>query len=239
MIYFQILVLHHIIIYFTMEWNIGISDFDDKKVIDIAPESCDISKISIHPKACDCVRNHIKSLDLQDGTDDKASIKPDTCNILGYQPQNASNEVHEVYSDLDIEVDLAYRIIDTFKVCEDVTFKQESENISQNTETSLKIRHQNDHTQTPIKVEVDNQTFIETDLDYTINNTPIACSKKYIPLENDYVDYDTVNLKDDLTKNIAQQLQSKGMYCCFSAYLKLLYFCTCVLRPTNIHQVGQ
>ena len=187
-----------------MEWSIGCDNFDDKKVIDIAPESCNIPKISLNPEDCDCVNNNKTYLDLQDNTDDKAE----------YQPQNAMDDIqieHKVYCDSYNGGDFAYRIIDTFNVYEEDSVKQEGQNIPQNTEKSLKIRHQNDHTQTQIKVEVDNQVDIESDLVYTKNNQLIACSKKDISLEKYDVDYNTVHLKDDLNKNIDEQLQNKGM----------------------------
>ena len=190
--------LHSYILYFTMEESISSSNVDNKKVIDIAPELCNIPTISINPGI------KMDYLDLQDGTDGRAGIKPDNCNPSGYQPQNAIDEVqikHEVYSDSDIKVDSAYSIIDTYNV-----YEEERENISQNTEKALKIRHQNDHTQTPIKVEVDNHSDKEMDLDYTMNNSSIACRKNDIS-----VGKDTVNLKDELNQNSSQQLQSKGM----------------------------
>ena len=121
--------------------------------------------ISITPEVCNIpkISRNPKGLDcfdLQVGTDDKAR-------------------------DSDIEGELAYGIIDTFNIYEENTCKQESEKSSRDTETSLIIRHQND--QTPIKVEVDNQT------------------KKV------YVDYRTLNLERDLNTNITQPLQRKGM----------------------------
>ena len=189
-----------------MEELVGCVDFDYKKVIDIAPESCNIPKISVDP-----VNIKADYLDLQVYTDDKAAAYK--CNPSGYQPQNTIDAVqikHEVHSDSDVEVDLAYRIIDTFNTYEENKFKQEDENMSQNTEKSLKIRHLNDHTSTHIKVEVDDQTDIETDLDYTMN-TSIVCNKKDISLDKDYVNYDNIKFKNDLNTNIAEQQQSKGM----------------------------
>ena len=136
-----------------MEEIVGCGDFDDKKVICITPEICNIPKISINPEDFDYI-------DLQAGTDEKAR-------------------------DSDIKVELAYEIIDTFNVFEENTFTQEGGQSSR--DTSLNIRHQNDQSQTPIKVEVDNQT------------------------EKDYLDYETLNLERDLNTNITQPLQRKGM----------------------------
>ena len=200
-----------------MEEIIGSDDFDDERVIDVAPNSCNIQKISVNPESCNYVNNYTKYCDLQDDIDEAGIKRPDNSNTSGYQPHNANNEVqikHEVVSDSDIEVDLAYRVIDTFNVYKENTFKVEGENTPQNTESSLKIKQEYDHTQTTIKVEVDNQTDIETGmdrLDYMMNNKSVARSKEDISLEKESVDYETLNLEDDWNKNIAEQLQSKGM----------------------------
>ena len=120
------------------------------------------------------------------------------------QPQNTIDEVqikHEVVSDSDIEVDLAYRIIDTFNVGEVKTFKLEGEKISPFTETSLKIEFQNDHKRTQSKVEVDYEM---------ANDLKVSC-KEEISIIKGNVDCENLTSKDYVNKKPVHQLLSKGM----------------------------
>ena len=120
------------------------------------------------------------------------------------QSQIAMDEVlikHEVDSDSDIEVDLAYRIIDTFNVGDVKTFKREGEQISSYTETSMKLEFQNYHKHTQSKVE----------MDYETANDLKVSDKKEIVIIKGNVDCENSTSKDDMKKTTAHQLQSKGM----------------------------
>ena len=171
----------------------SICDSDDKKVIDIKPEVCceicNNSNIQVKPEVGDTTSNAEEDLRLQNCSDDKTNIVQS-----GDQPQNVTGEVQikQVDSDSDIEVDLAYRIIDTFNVCDVKTFKQENETISSDTKTSSEIGLQNDHNQTDLKVEADSNTAIVENLDYKISN-------------------DLNGSEYDENKNPVYQLHSKGM----------------------------
>ena len=141
-----------------MKEMMGICHLDDKQVIDMKLELC--CDICNNPKVsvkCETSEPSSNDLRIQDGFDDKIICKTDTINLSDDHPQNAIDELqikHEVNSDPDIEVDLAYRIIDTFNRCELKMFKREDEKISPDTETLLKVG-QTDIKQTQLKVEVD------------------------------------------------------------------------------------
>ena len=114
--------------WFTMD-IIEIYDSDDRKGIAIA-----------------------ENFKLQNDSDDKTynirSSGDDPPNIIG-----DAKIKQEVDSDSDIEVDLAYRVIDTFDVREGKSFKQEDDNISLDTDTSFKTGLHNDHNQLQLKME--------------------------------------------------------------------------------------
>ena len=104
-------------------------------------------------------------------SDDKTNIKTLNMRQTDDQPHNVIDEVQikqELHSDSDIEVGLAYRIIDTFDVSEVRTFKQESEQLSPDTETSLKIGQTNNK-QTQLKVEMDNKSNLDCEMMDTLN----------------------------------------------------------------------
>ena len=175
----------------------GIGDLDDKQAIDIKLElCCDNPSVSVKREASDSSSNDTEDLSIRDGFDDNINIKTYTINPSGDQHQNAINELHikhEVNSDPDIEVDLAYRIIDTFNPSDII--KREDEKFSPDNKTLLKVGQTNIN-QLQLKVEVDKKT------DYVMSNNLNVC-------EN--VDYDNLNLEDDVSKHLVQQLQSKGM----------------------------
>ena len=80
---------------------------------------------------------------LQDDSNDKGNIKIDTIMLSEDQPQNSIHELqikHKVNTDSDIEVDLAYMIIDTFNSFEVKMFKQEDDRSSPDTEQLLNVR---------------------------------------------------------------------------------------------------
>ena len=184
-----------------MESVMGIGNSEDTKVNGIKHDLCceigNHHKISIKSEARDSPSNNAEDLRLKDDSDDNLSI-----NQSGDQPQNVNDDVqikHEVNGDSDIEVDLAYRIIDTFNVCEVKTFNQEDEQISPDT-TLFKIGLQNNQKQTQLKVEVDNKAYMDNNIDtFSFDKSKIACIK-----EN--VDYENQNSEDDVNK-----LHSKGM----------------------------
>ena len=224
-----------------MEEMLGISESDDKQVIDIKQEllceKCNNPKISIKPEASDSSSNNTEYSKLQDLYDDKkkfdiklelcceicnnpnGSVKPeagdstssnaddlrqhddsnDKCNIKidtikqsEDQPQNSINEVpikREVNSDSDIEVDLTYRIIDTFNACEVKIFKREDENISPDSEKLLKVRQPNNN-----KIQLNGEE-----------------DKEKIAFIKEHVDCDGINIEDDVNKENDDQRNSKGM----------------------------
>ena len=164
----------------------------------------------VNPEAGDSTSNITAYLTVQDNTDDKTNIKQS-----GDQPQNAIDQVkikHEVDSDLDIDVDLTYRILDTFNVCEVKTFKREGEKNSPDTKTSLKLGLQTDHTQTQL-VEVDNNIATKADLhDKISNNLSTYDTEKlaFIKEIDCEVDSETINLEDEVNEKTVRLLQSKG-----------------------------
>ena len=184
----------------------GIGDYGDKKAIDIKLELCcevsNNSNVSLKPEASVSTCNKTGYLRQHDGSEDETNTKTDNIIQADIKLQNANNKMqikHELVSDSDIEVDFAYRIIDTFNICEVKTFKREGEQILPDTKT-LKI----DSTQ--IKVEVDNQS----DLDYHMTNKVNVCSNEKTAPRKENVDYDNRNLNDDVNKHV-RHLQSKGM----------------------------
>ena len=191
----------------------GMGDTVDKEVIDIKQElcyeTCNNSKTAIPPEAMYATISNTEHLRLHDGSNFKTNI-----NQSEDQPQNLMDEVHikhEINSDSDIEVGLAYRIVDTFNFCEGKSFKREGELISTDTETPFKIGLQNDHNQTQLRFEVDNKTDIVDDLDYKENNNlnAIASDKGKITITNENEDY--MNIEHDVNKMPVHNLQSKGM----------------------------
>ena len=184
----------------------GIGDYGDKKAIGIKLELCcevsNNSNVSLKPEASVSKCNKTDYLRQPDGSEDETNTKTDNIIQPDIQPQNENNKMqikNELVSDSDIEVGLAYRIIDTFNICEVKTFKREGEQILPDTKP-LKI----DSTQ--IKVEVDNQL----DLDYHMTNKVNVCSSVKTSLRKEHVDYDNQNLTDDVNKHVCH-LQSKGM----------------------------
>ena len=157
----------------------GCDVIDDEKVIGIKLELCSSetynnSRIAMQPEVTDSTIHNSDS-------DSKTNITRDTIMQSEDQTQNIIDVVqikHEIDSDSDIEVDLAYRIIDTFNDCEGESFKHEVEGISPDTKTSLKKEFQYDHVQTQIKVEVDNNTDLLEDLDYKEDIDLNSCDKK-------------------------------------------------------------
>ena len=129
-----------------MEQMIGIGNLDDKKVTDIKLEICcgihNTSRISIAPEAIDFINNSTECVSLKYDSDDKINIETDVKKQLCNMSQSEIDDVkikQQVDSDSDVEVDLAYRVIDTFNKYEVKTFKQDDEEISTDCETSLKI----------------------------------------------------------------------------------------------------
>ena len=194
----------------------GLILFMIKKVIWIKLESCSSetssnSRIAMQPEVMGSTIHNAEHFILQDSPDYKTNITTDVIKQSVDQTQNIIDVVqvkHEIDSDSDIEVDLAYRIIDTFNVCEVESFKQEVESISSDTETSLKIELQNDEKQTQIKVEVDNKKDILEDLDYREHNNLNVCDNNIVIMnENE----DCMNIEDDMNKTSVHRLQIKGM----------------------------
>ena len=134
--------------------------------------------------------------------------------LLSSQGINLKNTIdgvqikHEIDSDSDIEVDLAYKIIDTFNVCEVKSFKREGE--SSLPETSPKIELQNDHRKTQFKVKVDTTTDIAEDLYYKEDNHLNAGDQGKNVFVTEDVDY--VNIEDVVNNTPVHQLQNKGMW---------------------------
>ena len=181
---------------FTMDEMLGISESDDKQVIDIKQEllceKCNNPKISIKPEASDSTSNNTEYAKQQDDSNDKCNIKIDTIKQSEDQPQNSINEVPiklEVNSDSDIEVDLTYRIIDTFNACEVEIFKREDEKISPDSEKLLKIRQTNNN-----KIQLNGEE-----------------DKEKIAFIKEHVDCDGINIEDDVNKKNDNQRHSKGM----------------------------
>ena len=169
---------------------------DDKKGIDIKLEFCCIicnnSTVSVKPEAADSTSNNADDLRQQDDSNDKCNIKIDTIKQSEDQPQNSINEVPiklEVNSDSDIEVDLTYRIIDTFNACEVKIFKREDEKISPDSEFFLKIRQTNNN-----KIQLNGEE-----------------DKEKIAFMNEHVDCDGIKIEDDVNKKNDKQRHSKGM----------------------------
>ena len=188
-----------------MKETMGIGDLDDKQAIDIKLElCCDICNnpsVSVKREASDSSNNDTEDLGLQDGFADNINIKTDNINLSGCQHQNAINELQikqEVNSDPDIEVDLAYKVIDTFNPCEVKIFKREGGKISPDTETLLKVCQTN-ITQPQLKVEVGKKK------DYVMTSNLNVCEKEKLPFVKANV------LKDHVSKNPVHQLQIKGM----------------------------
>ena len=187
----------------------GTVDLDDKQVIDIKLElCCDICnnpKVSVKREASNSSSNNTEDLRLQDGFDDTIHIITDTINPSVDQPQNAIHQFqtkYEVNSDPDIEVNLAYRIIDTFNPCEVKMFKQEDEKISPDNKTLYTVGQTN-IIQPHLKVD--------KNPDYMMTNNLNICEKKKRAFVKENVDYDNQKLSDDVNKNPADQRQSKGM----------------------------
>ena len=120
--------------------------------------------------------DHRKGIDitedfkLQYGSDDKI----DHSRLSRDEPHNIIDDVQiqqEVDRDSDIEVDMAYRVIDMFDGHERKTFKQEDENISPDTDTSFKTGFQNDYSQTKLKMEMENYL---NGLENDVNNKPVC-----------------------------------------------------------------
>ena len=175
-----------------------ICDSDNEKVIDLKPElGCEISNTyEVKPEASLSTSNNTEYLMVQD-----SNIKTEMIKQSVVEPQDAINEMqikHEVNSDSDIEVDLAYKIIDTFNVCELKTFKQECEKISLHTDTLLPIQRANNKP-TSLKVELDTIT----DLDYEMTSDLNVLGKN--------VHYDDLSLEDGVNKKPVHSMQSKGM----------------------------
>ena len=167
---------------------------DDKKEIDIKLELCCIicnnSTVSVKPEAADSTSNNADYLRQQDDSNDKCNIKIDTIKQSEDQPQNSINEVPiklEVNSDSDIEVDLTYRIIDTFNACEVKIFKREDEKISPDSEKLLKIIIEN-------KIQLNGEE-----------------DKEKIAFMKEHADCDGINIEDDVNKKNDNQRHSKGM----------------------------
>ena len=180
----------------------GICDSDDKTVIKL--DICYNPKISRKPEASESTIHNKEGFKMQNG------FVADNIKQLWDQHETAIDDVQikpEVDSDSDIEVDLAYRIIDTFDVCEVKTFKQEDEIISPDTETSLKIGSQNDHNEAQVKAEVENKANVDYALTYDLN----ICSKVKLAFIKENVDYERMNTKYDVNKRPVNLLQDKGM----------------------------
>ena len=180
----------------------GICDSDDKTVIKL--DICYNPKISSKPEASESTIHNKEGFNMQNG------FVADNIKQSWDQHETAIDDVQikpEDDSDSDIEVDLAYRIIDTFNVCEVKTFKQEDEIISPDTETSLKIGSQNDHNEAQVKAEVENKANVDYALTYDLN----ICSKDKLAFIKENVDYESMNSKYDVNKRPVNLLQDKGM----------------------------
>ena len=179
----------------------------DKNKFDIKLEPCceicNPPKISIKLEANRFTGNKPEYLRHMDGSDDKSSIKTDILMQSDNQAQNLSNEMQigEVNNDSDVEVNLAYKIIDTSNVCEVNTFKRDAEKILSDTKPLFKID------QTQLTVEVDNKI----DLGYEMTDNLNVCDNKKTALKKENVDYDNLILEDDVNKQPVHELQSKGM----------------------------
>ena len=185
-----------LLFWFTMEEILGICDSDDKKVIDIKLEQCyDIcnTTVSMKTEAIDSTSNTREHVILQ-------------TNINIKQPQKTIDEVqikHGMDHDSDIEVDLAYRIIDTYNICEVHPFQIDTKTILPDTKPALSIGQPNNK-QAQLKVEVDNKT----DFLYEMTN---VCSMEKIAFIKENVDYENLTVDDDVDKKPVPQLQKKGM----------------------------
>ena len=159
-----------------MEEMMGIGDSDDTKTIDIKQEpcceTCNFPKISTKPEAIGYTSNKTDYLRHQDDANDETNIKTDNIMQPDNQYQNTMNEMkikHEIDSDSDIEVKLAYRIIDTFNVCQVKTFKLEDKKIL----PAL-----------PLEVEM--------------NSNMNICDNEKTALKKENMNYDNLNLEDDV-----------------------------------------
>ena len=186
---------------------------DDKKEIDIKQElfceKCNNPNISVKPEANDSTGNNTEYSRLQDVSNDKTNIKTDTIKQSEDQPQNSIDEVQikrEINSDSDIEVDLAYSIIDTFNACEVKIFKREDGTISPDSEKLSKVRQTNNN-----KIQLNEEDDNKTDFNYVITNNLNVCDKEKIAFIKENVDYDGINIEDDVNKKTDHQRQSKGM----------------------------
>ena len=188
----------------------GICDSDDKKVIDIKLEPCyEIcnTKVSIQHEANDSTNNNIEYLRLQDGSDIQTNINTDNIKQSEGQTQNTIDEVHikhEVGRDSDIDVD--YKRINTCNLFEVNTFRAENEEILQYTETSLNIGQTNTES-AQLKEKVDDGTDFLCGMTNTLNVSNME--KRSIINEN--MDYENLNVEDDVNTKSVLQLQSKGM----------------------------
>ena len=137
---------------------------------------------------------------LKYDSDDKINIETDVKKQLCNMSQSEIDDVkikQQVDSDSDVEVDLAYRVIDTFNKYEVKTFKQDDEEISTDCETSLKLGLQYGHTETRLKLEMD-KTATEGDLDNKILN---HFDNKEITFLKENVEYENLNF-DNNNNNI-------------------------------------
>ena len=138
----------------------------------------------------------------QDESSDETNTKTDAIMQPDNQVKNGIKIKHEIDSNSDIEVDLAYRIIDTFNVCQVKSFKQEDEKILPDTNALLIID------QTHTKVEVDKQIGLDVGISSNVN----VCDKEKTAMRTENVDYDNLNLEDDMNKQHFHKLQIKGMW---------------------------
>ena len=158
--------------WFIMEEIMGICDSADKKVVDIIKlepcyEMCN-NRLSMKPESKDYTRNTGEHLMLQDDFDNQTNIKTDNLQ-LGDQPHNTIDQVKiQPGMDRDSDIDLAYRIIDTYNICEAHPFKIDNENILPDTEMSLSIGQPN-NIQAQLKVEVDYKTDFLCETTNTLN----------------------------------------------------------------------
>ena len=207
---FQILVLKVLLFWFTMEEIMGICDSDDKKVIDVIKlEPCCNNHVSMKPEANNYTSNTGEHLRLQDGSDHQTNIKTDNIKQSWDQPQHTIDEVqikHGMDRDSEIEVDLSFRIIDTYNICEVHPYNIDDENILSDTKTAFNIG-QTDNKQAQLKVEVDNKT----DLICEMTNTLNVCNIEKNTCIKENVDYENLNVDDDVNKKSVQHLQNKGM----------------------------
>ena len=180
----------------------GICDSDDKKVIKL--DICYNPKISNKPEASESTIHNKEGFKMHNG------FIADNIKQSWDQHETAIDDVQiktEVDSNSDIEVDLAYRIIDTFNVCEVKTFKREDEMVSPETETSLKIGPQYDHNEAQVKAEVDNKANLDYALTYDLN----ICAKDKLAFIKENVDYENMNAVYDVNKRPVNLLEGKGM----------------------------